>query len=317
MAGWVQARAPATVSNLGPGFDCLGLAVDAFYDHVAARRTRGREVVVVEVTGDAGLGAEKVPKEADRNTAAVAARALRDAAGLDAGLELRVHKGLPLGSGLGSSGASAVAGAVAAAAALGIDPPVEAIVEAARKGEAVACGAAHVDNVAPCALGGIVLAIPRGPLRLCRLPVPDDLSIVVYTPGCTVETKAARAVLPAAVDRDDHVLQAARLGMMIHALHVGDRALLGASMVDLFAEPARAHLVPGFSAAKAAAHEAGALACGLSGAGPTVFAVPMHARHAESLLAILAEQFEMAGVPGRGAVCAIAGGAEVVSQPLH
>ncbi|RMG95880.1 MAG: homoserine kinase [Deltaproteobacteria bacterium] len=317
MAGWVVARAPATVSNLGPGFDCLGLAVDRWYDEVAVRTVEGGEIRVVEITGDPGLGAERLPSDPQANTAAVAARAVRDRVGSRAGLEIRLHKGLPLGSGLGSSGASAAAGALAAATALGADLAVETLVEAAREGEAVACGAPHVDNVGPCVLGGIVLAIPSGPLRLCRLPVPEDLHLVVYTPGCSVATAEARAVLPDRLPREDHVVQAARLGLLVHALHAGDLLLLGEAMVDLLAEPVRAGLIPGFSAAKAAAYEAGALACGISGAGPTVFAMTNRAGHGDRLLALLDEQFQLAGVPGRGAVCRVGGGAEIVAPVPH
>src|SRR5690606_32753196 len=149
----------------------------------------------------------------------------------------------------------------------------EALIDAARQGEAIACGSPHPDNVAPAILGGIVLITSVDPLRIISLPVPEQLRLAIYTPGCEVETAKARAVLPGSVGLDAVVRQSARLGLLVHALHVGDLALLGEAIVDDIVEPARAHLIPGFIDAKVNAIEAGALACSISGAGPTCFAL--------------------------------------------
>jgi homoserine kinase len=310
---WVEAFAPATVSNLGPGFDCLGLALNKLGDRVKARRSETPGVVLTRIEGDRG----RLSKATDVNTACVAAaRLLRDHAP-SAGVELELYKGLPLGSGLGSSGASAAAAAVAVDAALDLGLPKTLLVEAAREGERVACGSPHPDNVAPAIFGGIVLISSLDPLRIVELPVPESLWLVIYTPGCEVKTADARAVLPEKVRLADAVGQAARLALLVHALHRDDLALLGEAILDPIVEPARAALVPGFREAKAACSEAGALACSLSGSGPTTFALTNEPNRAEALLEILEESFTLAGVPGSGFTDRIGEGARVLSDRLH
>jgi homoserine kinase len=308
----VEAFAPATVSNLGPGFDCLGLALSGPGDRVRARRSVEAGAVLLRVEGDGG----RLPTDA-RNTAVVAAMALLAAHAPSAGVELELSKGLPLGSGLGSSGASAAAAVVAVDAVLELGLPAAALVEAARAGEAAACGTGHPDNVAPAICGGIVLIPALDPLRLVSLPVPPSLWLAVYTPGFSLTTADARAVLPARVSLADTVQQAARLGLLVHALHERDLALLGEAIVDDIVEPARAPLVPGYLDAKAACCEAGALACSISGAGPTTFAFAGDRGRAETLLAILEEAFTAAGVAGHGFVDRVGEGARVTSEPLH
>jgi homoserine kinase len=311
---WVAAYAPATVSNLGPGFDCLGLAVHGPGDTVRARRTEQPGVRLTKITGDGG----RLPRDAS-NTACVAVTALLERLDLvdRVGVELELDKGLPLGSGLGSSGASACAALLASVTALELSVGNEVLIDAARKGEAVACGSPHPDNVAPAILGGIVLIAAIDPLRVISLPVPEQLRLALYTPGCEVKTADARAVLPKSVGLDAQVRQSARLGLLIHALHQGDLALLGEAIVDDIVEPARAHLIPGFLDAKVNALEAGALACSISGAGPTCFALTDSDERAAALLEILDETFTLAGVAGQGRVERVGPGARVTSPALH
>lgn len=310
---WFEAFAPATVSNLGPGFDCLGLALRAKGDVVRARWREAPGVALLRITGDDG----KLPLDPTRNTAAVAAAALLRKHAPAAGVELELDKGLPLGSGLGSSGASAAAAVVAVDAALELGLPAVALVEAARAGEAAACGAGHPDNVAPSILGGIVLVPSLDPLRLVSLPIPSGMWLAIYTPGCSLPTAQARAVLPKAVELAATVQQAARLGLLVHALHEGDLAMLGEAIVDDIVEPARAPLIPGYLEAKAACCEAGALACSISGAGPTTFAMAADRGRAEALLGLLDEAFTGAGVGGTGFVDQVGPGARITSGVLH
>ncbi len=310
---WIEAFAPATVSNLGPGFDCLGLAVRSVGDRVRARLRDEPGVVLSAIEGDHG----KLPREIDRNTAAVAATWLLDRHGRGEGVELQLTKGLPLGSGLGSSGASACAAAVAVNAALSLSLPDSVLVEAARHAEGVACGTPHPDNVAPCVVGGIVLIPALEPLRLISLPIPDNLWLALYTPGCSVATADARAVLPSRVALSQTVTQAARLGLLVHALHLGDLSLLGEAVADDIVEPARAGLIPGYLEAKIACLEAGALACSISGAGPTTFALTDDEGRAAALMEILEESYTGAGVPGRGLVDQVGPGARVTTPALH
>lgn len=316
---WIEAYAPATISNLGPGFDCLGLAVHGPGDTVRARRCDEPGARLLKITGDGG----RLPLGAAENTACVAVVAMLEALGhgpgssRPLGVELELDKGLPLGSGLGSSGASACAALVAAARALDLEVGSDVLIDAAREGERVACGTAHPDNVAPAILGGVVLIANTEPLRVIPLPAPDSLFFAVYTPGCEVRTADARAVLPSAVSLGAAVRQSARLGLLVHALHTGDLALLGEAVTDDIVEPARAHLIPGFVDAKVNALEAGALACTISGAGPTTFAMSGDERRAHALLEILDETFTHAGVPGKGRVEQVGPGARVTSRPLN
>ena len=310
---WIEAFAPATVSNLGPGFDCLGLALRERGDTVRARKGDAPGVTMLRIEGDGG----RLPMDASLNTAAVAVQHLIDRFAPGASVELELKKGLPLGSGLGSSGASAAAAVVAADAALQLGVPSEAMVEAARHAEGVACGTPHPDNVAPAIVGGVVLIPSLEPLRLVSLPTPEGLWVTVYTPGCEVKTADARAVLPASVSVADCVGQAARLGMLVHALHQGDMKMLGEAVVDTVAEPHRARLIPGYLDAKVACLEAGALCCSISGAGPTTFALSEDQARAKALLEILEEQYTLAGVPGQGLVDQVGPGARVTSTPLH
>jgi homoserine kinase len=307
---WVEAFAPATVSNLGPGFDCLGLAVEGLGDRVRARRSDTPGVKILKIEGDGG----RLPRDASENTAAIAAAELLR--GTQLGVELELYKGLPLGSGLGSSGASAAAATVAVDSALGLQLPLEKLVDAARVAEGAACGAPHPDNVAPAIFGGIVLIPSVDPLRVVRLPVPN-VWLSIYTPGCEVKTADARRVLPASVPLAATVQHAARLGLLVHALHVGDLQLLGEAITDDIVEPARAGLIPGYLDAKVACLEAGALACSISGAGPTTFALSAEKSRADALAEILEETFTLAGVPGTGHVTRIGAGARVTSAPLH
>lgn len=309
---WIEAFAPATVSNLGPGFDCLGLALGGPGDRVRARRRDEPGAVLVRVEGDGG----KLPT-GDRNTAVVAANALLRVHAPNAGVELELWKGLPLGSGLGSSGASAAAAVVAVDAVLELGLPATFLVEAARAGEMAACGSPHPDNVAPAICGGIVLVPTLDPLRLVSLPIPPSMWLAVYTPGFSLPTVEARAVLPRHVSLADAVQHAARLGLLVHALHERDLALLGEAIVDDIVEPARAPLIPGYLDAKAACCEAGALCCSISGAGPTTFAMASDRGRAETLLVILEEAFTSAGVAGEGFVDRIGEGARVTTEPLH
>jgi len=311
---WIEAFAPATVSNLGPGFDCVGLALCELGDRVRARRSDAAGVRLLAVQGDGG----RLPRDAHLNTACVAAsEILRLHAPRGAGVELELIKGLPLGSGLGSSGASAAAAAVAVDAALDLNLPATQLVEAARMAEGIACGSPHPDNVAPAIVGGIVLIPNLDPLRLISLPVPERMWLAVYTPGCEVKTSDARAVLPPMVSLPQAVQQAARLALLIHALHVNDLQLLGEAIVDDIVEPARAPLIPGFTDAKVGCYEAGAIACTISGAGPTTFAIADAEERATALLAILDEIYTLAGVPGRGFIDQVGAGARVVSPSMH
>jgi homoserine kinase len=264
----VTAFAPATVSNVGCGFDVLGFAIEAPGDEVTARLGPAG-VRIEEITGDGG----RLPREAARNTASVAVLALLTRIGERRGVSLRIHKGLPLSSGLGGSAASAAAAVVAVDALLGAHSSVETLMACALEGERLGAGSAHADNIAPCICGGFVLVRRPNPPDVLRLPVPAGLTAVVVHPDLEIETAKARALLGDTVPLADAVRQWANMGALVHGLHCGDYGIIGRALEDTIAEPRRASLIPGLAVIKRAAMEAGALGCSISGSGPSLFAL--------------------------------------------
>ena len=264
----VTAFAPATVSNVACGFDVLGFALDEPGDEVMA--TFGPAgVTIAGIEGDGG----RLPREAARNTAGVAALALLTRLGDPRGVSLTIRKGLPLSSGLGGSAASASAAVVAVSALLGADVSKETLVQCALEGERLGAGSSHADNIAPCIFGGFVLVRSTNPTDIVTLPVPAGLTAVVIHPDLEIETAKARALLGTTVLLHDAVKQWANLGAFVHALHTNDFDLLSRSLEDTIAEPRRAPLVPGLARIKRAAADAGALGSSLSGSGPSLFAL--------------------------------------------
>ncbi|HEY7681076.1 MAG TPA: homoserine kinase [Gemmatimonadales bacterium] len=262
----VRAYAPGSVGNVGPGLDIMGMALAGPGDVVEATRAAESGVVVLDA------GHPDLPREAGANTAALAAQAaLRLAGRSGVGLTLRITKGLPLSGGQGGSAASAVAGAVATNGLFGLELTEQQLLEAALAAEACVAGW-HLDNILPSLVGGIVLIRDAGAYDYVRLPVPPGLRVVVAHPSQRLRTAEGRAVLPSTIPRDVAVYQAAQVAAMVLAFSTNDQALLRRALDDRIAEPARAPLLPGFSAAKRAALDAGALGCSISGSGPTAFA---------------------------------------------
>lgn len=264
----VTAFAPATVSNVACGFDVLGFALDSPGDEVIAAAAPAG-VRIDAILNDGG----RLPRDAARNTAGVAAQALLTRIGEPRGVALTIRKGLPLSSGLGGSAASAVAAVVAVDALFGARLPLDVLLACAFEGERLGAGSAHADNIAPCLYGGLVLVRRADPPDIVRLPVPADLAAVVVHPDLEIETAKARALLGTSVPLADAIRQWANLGALVDALHRGDFGLLSRALEDSIAEPRRAPLVPGLAAIKQAAADAGALGCSLSGSGPSLFAL--------------------------------------------
>ena len=258
------AFAPATVSNVGCGFDVLGFALDRPGDEVTARFVSGpggggpaHGVVIEHIEGDHG----RLPRVAARNTAGVAALARLTKVGEGRGVALTIRKGLPLSSGLGGSAASAAAAVVAVDALIGGRSTSETLIACALEGERLGAGSAHADNIAPCICGGFVLVRRPNPPDILRLPVPPGLMAVVVHPDLEIETARARDLLGTTVPLSDAVKQWANMGALVHGLHRADFALISRALEDSIAEPRRAQLVPGLALIKRAAVEAGALGC--------------------------------------------------------
>jgi homoserine kinase len=264
----VTAFAPATVSNVACGFDVLGFALDGPGDEVTARLTDGG-VTIDDILGDEG----RLPREAARNTAGVAAQALLRLLGDGRGVALTIRKGLPLASGLGGSAASAAAAVVAVDALLNAGASRDVLIACALEGEKLGAGSAHPDNVAPSICGGFVLVRHPHPIDIVQLPVPAGMTAVVVHPDLEIETARARAMLGDMVPLADAIRQWANLGALVDGLHRSDFALIARSLEDTIAEPRRASLIPGLAEIKRAAADAGALGCSLSGSGPSLFAL--------------------------------------------
>jgi homoserine kinase len=278
----VTAFAPATVSNVACGFDVLGFAMATPGDEVTATLAASG-VRIDDIINDQG----RLPRDAAKNTAGVAARALLERLGEKRGVALTIRKGLPLSSGLGGSAASAVAAVVAVDALLDARSSLETLMACAFEGERVGAGSAHGDNIAPAVYGGLVLVRVANPPDVVRLPVPAGLTAVVVHPDLEIETARARAMLGSTVPLADAIRQWANLGAFVDALHRSDFDLMARSLEDTIAEPRRAPLVPGLAQIKLAAAEAGALGCSLSGSGPSLFALCRSSDSAQAVAAAM------------------------------
>ncbi len=287
-----EAYAPATVANLGVGFDILGLAVAEPGDTIRAEWSDLPGVTIADITGDGG----KLPRESAKNTACVAAQSALKMAGETRGVRLTIHKGLPSASGLGSSAASAVAGAVAVNALMGEPLSRGDLLPPSLDGEAVASGY-HPDNVAPCLFGGITLAVGLTADRVYNLPVPANMHLALVTPHIEVATALARAALPREIPLKQMVSQTAGVAELIHALYTGDLEHMAAAMErDCIIEPAREHLMPFLRNVRAAAKRAGALGMVISGAGPTLMALCDSQATAENAAAAMKAVYETEGI---------------------
>lgn len=286
------AFAPGGVGNIGPGLDILGLALTGPGDTVRAEWIDGSGIHIRDA------GHPDLPTDAALHASGLAGQAVLDRAGSrprpQHGIALSVTKGLPLSGGQGGSAASAVAGALAVNALLGGPLDGLELVLAALAAEEQVSGR-HADNVAPSLFGGIVLIRSLDPLDLVRLPIPDELLVVVAHPDQRMRTVEARSVLPAQIPRAVSLHQAAQVGAMIAALASADYALLGRAIDDRIAEPVRAPLLPGFREAKQAALAAGALGSSISGSGPTAFALVRGWEAGDRVAAAMAEAYAGSG----------------------
>jgi homoserine kinase len=279
-----SAYAPGSIGNVGPGFDVLGLAVDGIGDSVTVELTKGAS----RIDTITGRDAEIVPRDADRNCAAIAANAYLRPFGYRA--IVSIEKGLALAGGMGGSAASSVAGAYAAGLALGQAPSLSDVIAAALEGECAVAGR-HLDNIAPSALGGLALSRSVHPIDVIKLPVAADWWIALVTPNVRIETKDARALLPDTCDRGTWIQLMANTTALAHAFAIADGELLRRALDDVYAEPRRAPLIPHFYDVKRAALEAGAFGCSISGSGPTLFAVVADAAAAQRCASAMQSAF--------------------------
>lgn len=309
----VRAFAPASVGNIGVGFDLLGHVIDGPRDIAAVRRIDAPEVRVTAVRGDVrGIG--RIPLEAGANTAGRALLALREALGLGHGFAIELDKGIPLGSGLGGSAASCVAALVAANALLAQPLSREALYPFALEGEWASTHSRQGDNVGPMLVGGVALATPN---RLLRLDTPDWLHCVAVQPDLVLETRDARAVLADPYPLSQVVAHSSHLALFLTGLVRGDARLIAEGLHDVLVEPRRAALIPGFAAVKQAALDQGALGASISGGGPSCFAWFASRSAAEAAAPEMVAGFATAGVAAVAHVSPVAGARAELIEPLH
>ncbi len=268
MPNSIKAFASATIGNIGPGFDVLGLAITGIGDYVEAKKADSG-VKITEITGIN----KSLPLDADKNTAGIAAREVLKLLNINEGVELKIHKNLPSGSGLGSSAASAAAAAFAVNELFKGGLTKNDLILPATIAEEFVSGGFFADNTAPALLGGATLTRSCQPLDVIGLGAIDDLIVVVASPEFQLLTKTAREVLPKSVPMKDFISNMANACLIVAAFTNNDVRLLGRCVDDRIVEPARAPLIPGFYDVKKAALNAGAFGCSISGAGPSIFAV--------------------------------------------
>lgn len=266
----IKVFAPATVANVVCGYDVLGFAVNAPGDEVIMRRSAAPGVAITKITGDEG----RLPLSAEKNTVSASVQHyLKHIDREDIGVEIELHKKMPIGSGLGSSSASTVAGLFAINSLLGSPLSNRDLVPFAMKGEELACGYGHADNVAPALMGGFVLIRSYEPLDIISLPHPEGMHAAIVYPEVDVPTKDARQMIRSKVALKDAVTQWGNVAGLVSGLFMKDYDLIGRSMQDVLVEPVRSILIPDFEVMKSIALASGAIGFGISGSGPSVFAL--------------------------------------------
>ncbi len=258
---------PATVSNVGPGFDLMGFALEAPGDEMIVRRNNTGNLVLIDESG-CGL-----PLDPAKNVAAVAAQALLSELGSNDGFDLVFTKKINPGSGVGSSAASCVAAVVGVNHLLGNPFDTAALIPYAMEGEQIASGAIHADNIAPALLGGFTLIRGYDPLDIKHIPYPSDLWCAVVHPQLEIKTMESRKLIPKEIPMTTALQQCGNLAGLVAGLATSDYGLISRSVTDVFAEPYRTQQLPEFQKLKQASLEAGSLGTGLSGSGPSVFSL--------------------------------------------
>ncbi len=263
----IRIFAPATVANLSCGFDVLGCCLDNVGDEMLIRENELNEVRITKITG------QDLPLETDKNVAGVAVKSLLNKLNSNKGFDIEIDKKILPGSGIGSSAASSAGAVYAVNELLGSPFSLKELIPFAMAGEMLASGNAHADNVAPALLGGFSLIRSYEPLEVISLPVPSELKMVILHPLIEIKTRDSRSIIKQNVNLRKAISQWGNLAAFVNALHTNDYELLGRSLKDEIVEPVRSILIPYFSELQELSKENGALGFGISGSGPSVFAL--------------------------------------------
>ncbi len=264
----IKVSVPATVSNVGPGFDIMGFALNVPVEEMILTVKQKPEIKIKKITGDKN----KLPFDINKNTATVALKKMIDKLKANIGVELEIIKKLNSGSGLGSSAASAVASVFALNEILNKPFTKNELLEFALQGEAVASGSIHADNVAPCLFGGFILIRDYNPIDLIKIKSPKNLFCTVLHPQFEIKTSEARKLIKQKYYLKELLTQTSNAAGLVAGLLKSDYDLIKRSLNDVVAEPARSKLIPGFYEIKKSALDNGSIGCSISGSGPSIFA---------------------------------------------
>jgi homoserine kinase len=265
----IRIFSPATVANVGCGFDVFAFALNEPGDEIELSIKSNPGVEIVEITGNSSL-----PLDINKNTASVSISAMLDYLNADFGICISLHKNMPIKSGLGSSAASAVGGVFALNQMLETKFPNDLLLKFAIEGEKIASGDnIHLDNSAACLYGGFVLVRSEDPIDIISIPVPESLHCVIIHPQIEIDTSESRKMLPKKVTLLQATTQWSNTAAVVAALYESDFDLLKRSIKDPIIEPARARQIPDFYGLRDVALNSGAVGCGISGSGPAVFAL--------------------------------------------
>ena len=292
----VSVKASSSTANLGPGFDVFGLALDAFYDEITLTKIKNGIKIV---------SSDSIPLNVENNTAGLVAKYMMKKFRTKGGLEIKIKKGVPAGFGMGSSAASAAATAIAFDKLFNLKLDGNALVEYAGMGEKASAGSIHYDNVAASVLGGFVI-VRTNPLNVIRINPPKDLVCCVAIPKLDVpakKTKVSRSVIPKKVDLKDSIINLSNASAIVSGFLLKDSKLIGTSIRDVIVEPARQHMIPGFSKVKKLALDAGAYGVTISGAGPSVIAFTSKSNNVKKISAAMERGFRTAKLECKTVVC--------------
>jgi homoserine kinase len=305
MAKSVIVRAPSSTANLGPGFDVFGLALDAFFDQVKITKSaKGIKIVT----------SDSIPTSPLKNTAGLVAMSMLKKFKIKDGIEIKIKKGVPAGFGMGSSAASAAATAIGINKLFKLNLDSSSLIEFAGIGEKASAGSVHYDNVAASVLGGFVI-VRTNPLNVIKIEPPNDLVLCIAIPKLSVpskKTKVSRSVIPSKIKISDSVLNLANAASMVVGFLKKDSDLIGKSVVDVIVEPARMHMIPGFTKVKKNALNAGALGVTISGAGPSVIAFTKKSSNFKKILLSMEKGFNAANKKCETVICKPTEGATVI-----
>ncbi|MGA9324898.1 MAG: homoserine kinase [Salegentibacter sp.] len=286
----IRIFAPATVANLSCGFDVLGCCLDNVGDEMFIRKNDLQEVRITKITG------QDLPMEADKNVAGVAVKALLEKLNDNSGFDIEIDKKIKPGSGIGSSAASSAGAVFAVNKLLGEPFSLKELIRFSMEGERLASGNAHADNVAPALLGGFSLVRSYSPFEVLSLPSPEELRMVILHPLIEIKTRDSRSIIKQNVSLQKAISQWGNLGAFVSALYTEDYDLLGRSLKDEIVEPIRSILIPYFDELKEVSLEKGALGFGISGSGPSVYALCRGDRKAEAVKTAIQKLYETKGI---------------------